>query len=246
MGLYINKKQQPDVYKNTQTINEPNQAYSRRDFLSELIQEQEKANAALSKSFTELNSRNMLQEKSHLQQWNQVVQQLNDLRKNNLDFESQMVQFLQALNEKNVHFQKVLEDEALLKESMLEKVNALSISLQEIAQRLEIQEQSNQQITQQMDEQLELQKDTAAKQEEFQGDVLQRLDNQEALTEKMLRQLNNIRSIIFERTNFLATKIEDGYKLTSSYVYKLMTGSEQPLTFFMLNQQKKENQQKAE
>lgn len=234
------------MYKNTQTINEPNQAYSRRDFLSELIQEQEKANAALSKSFTELNSRNMLQEKSHLQQWNQVVQQLNDLRKNNLDFESQMVQFLQALNEKNVHFQKVLEDEALLKESMLEKVNALSISLQEIAQRLEIQEQSNQQITQQMDEQLELQKDTAAKQEEFQGDVLQRLDNQEALTEKMLRQLNNIRSIIFERTNFLATKIEDGYKLTSSYVYKLMTGSEQPLTFFMLNQQKKENQQKAE
>ena len=52
--------------------------------------------------------------------------------------------------------------------------------------------------------------------EEHQVDVLKQLDKQEALTEKISRQLNHIRSIIFERTNYLATKLEDGYKLTAS------------------------------
>ncbi|MCM3569574.1 hypothetical protein [Neobacillus mesonae] len=249
MGLYMNKRQNPGLYKNNKSIQEPNQAYSRRDFLTEIMKEQEQANAALKHSLAELKSRTMTQEKSHLQQWNQVDQQLTELRKNNLeqkDFEQQIIQFLQTLKEKNIHFEKALEDEALIKENMLEKVNELSESLQEMKQRLEVQDKTNQQMTKQIDEQLEIQKNTAAKQEEFQGEVLQRLDNQEALTEKMLRQLNHIRSIIFERTNFLASKIEDGYKLTSSYVYKLMTGSEQPLTFFMLNQKKEEDQKKAE
>ncbi|MCL6572457.1 MAG: hypothetical protein K6T88_12360 [Bacillus sp. (in: Bacteria)] len=84
------------------------------------------------------------------------------------------------------------------------------------------------------------------KQEELYGGVFLRLDNQEALIEKISRQLNHIRSILFERTNYLATKIDDGYKITSSYVYKLMTGSDQPLTFFLMNQKDEENKKIAE
>lgn len=61
--------------------------------------------------------------------------------------------------------------------------------------------------------------------------MLKRLDTQEALLDKLGRQLNHVRSILFERTNYLVDKIDEGYKLTSSYVYKLMTGSEQPFTF---------------
>ncbi|WP_066309173.1 hypothetical protein [Bacillus sp. FJAT-29814] len=192
MGLFINNSKHPDVFKNNQVLNEPNQAYSRRDFLTEFM-----------------------------------------------------------------------KDESLNKQELMEKVKQLSQSIEEMANRLEKNEMTNQLVLQQVNEQLELQKETAVKiseqeelqlkvaekleeQEERQTEVLTRLDTQEALVDKITHQLNHIRSILFERTNYLAGKIEEGYRVTSSYVYKLMTGTDKPLTFFLMNQKKEENQQKMD
>ena len=190
MGLFINNSEHPEVYKNNQQLNPTNQIVSRQDFLTQLMNEQHKANASLEKALSELGFKNQLQEESQLNQWNHVGEQLTDLRK-----------------------------------------------------RLERTEDANHQLIVQMKEQMELQKEVSKKitnQEEFQEGVLQRLDSQEALMDKISRQINHIRSILFERTNYLATKIDDGYKITSSYVYKLMTGSDQPLTFLLMNQRKEE------
>ncbi|MBV7504606.1 hypothetical protein KW850_04905 [Bacillus sp. sid0103] len=192
MGLFINNSDHPDVYKNKRQLHTSNQVVSRQDFLSELINEQHKANTALEKALSELGNQTQLQEKTQFSQWNHVGEQLNDLRN-----------------------------------------------------RMERYEDANHQLVLQMNKQLELQIEVVekiTKQEEFQSGVLQRLDTQEALMDKISRQINHIRSILFERTNYLATKIDEGYKITSSYVYKLMSGSEQPLTFFMMNHRKEENQ----
>ncbi|PGY08431.1 hypothetical protein [Bacillus sp. AFS031507] len=192
MGLFINNSDHPDVYKNKQNPQASNQVISRQDFLSQLIYEQQKANTALKKTLSELGMQSQHQEETHLNQWNHVGNQLNDLQS-----------------------------------------------------RLERYEDANHNLAIQLNKQLELQKEISkkmTKQEEFQGGVLQRLDNQEALMDKISRQINHIRSILFERTNYLATKIDDGYKITSSYVYKLMTGSDQPLTFFVMNKKQEENQ----
>ncbi|MGG3470619.1 hypothetical protein ABES02_24430 [Neobacillus pocheonensis] len=171
MGLYINNREHPEVFKNKQTIKEPNQTYSRKDFLTEIL--------------NELKIQTERQLETEVNHWKHVDNQLHDLRERNQyqqEFESQVIESLNELNNK------------------------------------------------------------ISKQEEFQGGVLQRLDTQEALIDKLSLQLNHIRSILFERANYLATKIEDGYKVTSSYVYKLMTGSDQPLTFFLLNKKKDEIQ----
>jgi len=192
MGLFINNSEHPEVYKNNQQLNPTNQIVSRQDFLTQLMNEQHKANASLEKALSELGFKSQRQEESQLTQWNHVGEQLTDLRK-----------------------------------------------------RLERSEDTNHQLIVQMKEQMELQKEVSKKitnQEEFQEGVLQRLDSQEALMDKISRQINHIRSILFERTNYLAAKIDDGYKITSSYVYKLMTGSDQPLTFLLMNQRKEENQ----
>ncbi|MEH7308927.1 hypothetical protein [Neobacillus drentensis] len=192
MGLFINNSDHPDVYKNMRQLHTSNQVVSRQDFLSELMNEQHKANTVLEKALSELGIQTQLQEKTLFSQWNHVGEQLNDLRN-----------------------------------------------------RMERYEDANHQLVLQMNKQLELQKEVAekiTKQEEFQSGVLQRLDTQEALMDKISRQINHIRSILFERTNYLATKIDEGYKITSSYVYKLMSGSEQPLTFFLMNHRKEENQ----
>jgi len=134
-------------------------------------------------------------------------------------------------------------------ESKVSQWTQIDTHLKDLRHRLEKNEEVNQQLVLQMNEQLELQKIAAEKlekQEDFQEGVLKRLDNQEALLDKLGRQINHIRSILFERTNYLAAKIDDGYKITSSYIYKLMTGSEQPLTFFLINHKKEENQIQSE
>ncbi|WP_066064593.1 hypothetical protein [Neobacillus soli] len=193
MGLFINNKNHPDVYKNNQELHEPNQMLSRQDYLTMLINEQQKANAALTQAFAEIGLQTQQQEEIQVTQWRHIDNQLSDLRS-----------------------------------------------------KLERNEDASYQLAQQMDKQLELQMEVSekvTKQADLQGGMLQRLDNQEALIEKISRQVNHIRSILFERTNYLATKIDDGYKVTSSYVYKLMTGSDQPLTFFLMNHKKEENQQ---
>lgn len=213
MGLFINKNEHPNVYQTTQKLNETNQVFSRHDFLTDLMNEQQKANNSLKQAM-----------------------------------EDQMVKSLLAFHEKNAQLESILEKEAATKLSLMDQVSELNKRYQEIANRLERNEEANQQLSVQMQEQLELQKETAekiTKQEEFHGCVLERLDTQEALLDKVARQVNHIRSILFERTNYLAEKIDDGYKLTSSYVYKLMTGSEQPLTFFLLNHKKEEKQEEG-
>jgi vacuolar-type H+-ATPase subunit I/STV1 len=192
MGLYINNGKHPTVYKNKKKIPEPNQMLVKRDYLSEVIDEQHQANASLI---------NALNEMKH-QFLNQEVVQANNLDK-----------IANQLNEISTSHQKHTEYEEL------------------IIHLLKTQEELQRKLSEKI-----------SKQEEFQTGVLTRLDQQEALTEKIARQLNHIRSILFERTNYLAEKIDEGYKITSSYVYNLMTGSDQPITFYLMNNKKGEKQ----
>lgn len=206
MGIFINRKGHPDLFENSEKIFEPNQDFIKKDYISELIDEQQKANVSLINAISEMKHRFHEQDDKQSYHWNEVTGQLNELKTNNQskkEFEEQMIRWLKTLDEKN---------------SQLQTAN-LELSLQ-ISAQMELQKQLSKKFS---------------NQEEFQTGVLTRLDQQEALTEKISRQLNNIRSILFERTNFLAQKIEEGYKITSSYVYNLMTGTKQPLTFYMLN-----------
>lgn len=192
MGLYINKGKHPAVFKNKKKIPEPNQKFVRRDSLTEVIDEQQKANVSLIHAINEMKHQFLNQEVVQANHWDKVTDQLNELRTSNMK--------QKEYEELIIHLLKTQEE---LQKQLSEKIS---------------------------------------KQEEFQIGVLNRLDKQEALTEKISRQLNHIRSILFERTNYLAEKIDEGYKITSSYVYNLMTGSDQPITFYLMNNKKVEKQ----
>lgn len=192
MGLYINNGKHPTVYKNKKKIPEPNQKLVRRDYLSEVIDEQHKANVSVINAINEMKHQFLNQEVIQANNWGKIANQLNEISSSH---------------------QKHTEYEEL------------------IIHLLKTQEELQKQLSEKI-----------SKQEEFQTGVLTRLDQQEALTEKISRQLNHIRSILFERTNYLAEKIDEGYKITSSYVYNLMTGSDQPVTFYLMNNKKGEKQ----
>src|SRR5699024_10817710 len=115
--------------------------------------------------------------------------------------------------------------------------------------KLTVQETLHQQLAGQMTEVYDLQKkmtDQEAKQEEKKEDKLKRLQDQEAVMEKITRQLAHFRSIIFERKNHVVEKVENSYDLTSTFFYKMLTGSEQPLTLLMMKEKKEESKQESE
>ncbi|MEH7417576.1 hypothetical protein V7266_20115 [Neobacillus drentensis] len=249
MGLFINKKEHPNLFKNNSQLKVSNQVESRQDFLTELMKEQQKANTALNLALADLQTRYQQQTDAQNTHWKQVDYQLSDLKNNTFrqqKFENEIVTHLHSLHEKNVHLEEIIEKETQVRESLSGQINQISKTCDSIADRLEKNEENQLQLTQQMHEQLEMQRQAAeklTKQEEIHGGMLERLDHQDAILDKLARQMNHIRSILFERTNYLAGKIEEGYKLTSSYVYKLMTGSEQPLTFYLMNNKKEETHQ---
>lgn len=245
MGLFINTGKHPTVFMNQDDIKEPNQGYFKIDFFSELVKEQKKINNSLANSFQQLKFMHQKQNRTQAKEWEALGQQLDVLKDCNLQhekFERNAKEWLTMLDENNKELYSMLKEEGLEKQDVMDEITLVSQSNQEIADQLDKYEAFNQQLTTQMNELFNLQKvmaDKLASQDENQNRTLDHLENQEALMEKTLRQVTQIRSILFERTTYLAGKIEDSYKLTSSFVYKLVTGSDQPLTF-MMNHKKEE------
>ncbi|MBP1970188.1 hypothetical protein J2Z83_002306 [Virgibacillus natechei] len=236
MGLYINQDNHTDIFKNNTVINEPNQGIFIRNHMAEMIEEQQKVNQALHRSFHGLKN---LQEQQGIVQtgrWQEVGGRLNELKEMNLQQEKLEGQVLERLQK--------LENENVSEQEFMEQINRMRQSQQAVENQLETYGLSNEQLSVKMDEQTALQKqmvEEISNQENSNEEVLSRLENQEALMEKVVRQLDHFRSILFERTNFLAEKMEDGYHLTSSYVNQLMSGSDQPMTFFMTNRKQEKD-----
>lgn len=76
--------------------------------------------------------------------------------------------------------------------------------------------------------------------------LINRLDSQEGVTEKMVRQLDHLRGVLYERTNFLTEKIENSYTMTTSYLAKLLTHPEQPMTHFWMKPKTEEKQKHSD
>ncbi|MBS4202201.1 hypothetical protein KHA93_21560 [Bacillus sp. FJAT-49732] len=246
MGLFINNNDHPEVFKNKKKINTSNQKIFTIDYLSELIVQQREANEVLTHSFLDLKILYEQQEKTHLEQWAEVGNHLDELRDIHLKhekFEGEVIEWLSKLNDESA---KEKEEELALKQAWLEQMTKLNETNSEIVYRLKKSESANEQLTLKLKEQMDLQKqmkEEITEQKEIQEQVSSRLDNQEALTEKILREVNHLRSVLFERASFLAEKIENGFKLTSAYVYKLMNGNDQSLTLLMKPEKKESNKQ---
>lgn len=236
MGLYINHDNHTDIFKNNTAINEPNQGIFIRNHMAEMIEEQQKVNASLHRSFHGL--KNLQEQQGAVQagRWQEIGSRLNELREMNRKQEKLESQVLGRLQK--------LENENVSEQEFMGQINEMRHTQQAIENQLQEYGLANEELSTKMDEQTTLQKQMAeeiSSQENSNEEVLSRLENQEALMEKVVRQLDHFRSILFERTNFLAEKMEDGYHLTSSYVDQLMSRSDQPMTFFMANRKQEKD-----
>lgn len=247
MGLFINNQEHPEVYKNNCGIEGTNQVSFKSDFLTELAKEQERANKSLQHSFRQVQQLYEQQEHTSSSRWNELEHYLHELKAISQEHEKSENHVLEMIEKLDAQHEKLLGNDADLNHELLEQINRINQSNQEVVTRLEKYDSANEEIISTMNEQLKSQKNLTeqmVKQDERQEIVASRLENQEAITEKIVREMNNIRSVLFERTSYLAEEIENGYKLTSSYIYKLMTKADQPLTLLMENEQKEKVQKK--
>jgi chromosome segregation ATPase len=252
MGLFINGKL--DVYKFSGDIEAPNQMEDRKNFLQELLKEQEIFNQSVqdvmhsfSRSFDKI-------EHEQSANWNDISNQLIDLKQNGKsqnEFAEMMVTWMKTIDEKTEALRDLVAKEENMKQVMIEQLKVQSKATLEIAEKVDKVQIEHRELNEQQKEMKAKFDQHEVRTEELLGrldqhevgtkEVLVRLDQQEALVQRMLRQMNDFRSILFERTNHLVEKIESGYELTSSYIYKLMTGSDQPLTFYMKREKNLEN-----
>jgi hypothetical protein len=249
MGLFINRDGHPGVFKNDATIVEQNQRHSKIDSLSEWMQEQQETSASLNRHIGDLEMLLQQQKKLQLNQLTTIRNHLNELHVNDSrhdQFEKNVTRTLTRLDSKQKEFHQMLVDErAVDKEFRVQ----FSESTKEIAERLEKVALANEEIAVKVSEQLDHQRqlsDQILHQEDAQKIVITRLDNQEGITEKMARQLDHLRSILYERTNFLTEKIENSYTMTTSYLSKLLMESEQPMARFLMNPKAEEKQKSSD
>ena len=241
LTLFINNEKHPDVYTNNNKVVAPNQGVFKSDFLSELVEKQQKANDLLQQSLRKLEKSFDNQEHALAIQSKKISSQIYNLRKMNYqqeEFEGQIEAWMRKTETENRKHQDILDNRLLVEEELLEEMKEISLLNQKNERDLENYGFSNDELIVKIDEQFDLQKqiaDQLVKQEQTQNEVLSRLDNQEAISEKILRQIDYFRSVLFERTHYLAEKIENGYTTTSSYIYKLVKGSEQPVAHFKIN-----------
>lgn len=250
MGLFINNDKHDNIFKNEGPIKEPNQSYFKRDHFEELVKGQLEVNESLNHSIYGLKSLYEKQESVQVNKWKEIGSRLNELKAINLQHEKDqnyVVERLKGLESENKKVQVSLENERLSEQELIKQIDNLSQSNQEIVDQLEVYYADNEKIISRVDEQYELQKqmtNQVLKQDDSQKEVLNRLEKQEALTEKITRQIEYFRGVLFERTNFLAEKIESGYHHTSSYIANLISSSDQPSTKFLVNQ-KQDDEQKV-
>ncbi|MDC3417140.1 hypothetical protein [Aquibacillus salsiterrae] len=230
MGLFINNDDHPDVYKNNGQLEDNNQQQFRLNYYSEMIKEHKELNNSLSKSFQRLNSHYQQHQINEQNQWQAMEEQLQKLANNQQKdkaFQQDALVRFNELTEQQKNLQHNLAASENTKSTILQELGQLHETNNQMLHQLEsVESKSEEQLAminqlidtnQQLTKQLEQQSKTNER-------IDERLDNQEALMEKALRQLEHFRSIIFERSSDLAEKIEENYKATSQYVYELMTG----------------------
>lgn len=247
LSLFMNMIEHPEMFMNTKEIPTPNQKYYKYDSFSELMTSQKQVNTSLQHSVKLLEKMYLEQQYLQVSQWEEVADQLMQLTKNDEErtlFETKVMNRLVDLDEQRKQVEKILENEGQLKTEFKEQMNHMIATHEaNLNEKLDSYNLSQDKLSLQLNEVHELQQNLVKKvtiQAEEQTNIKERLEDQEALMEKVSRQLTYFRSILFERTNDLAEKIEESYELTSAYLYKLLTGSVEPFSVFLTKQKEAE------
>ena len=243
MDLFMNREAHPEVFINDLDGIKPN---NQRIFTIDPLTEQKEANLSLQRRLNDLES---LLEQQDTQQTNQLqtihkfLDGLRDREMTQEQFESEVMESFVQLHAENHSFQRKLADEHVFNRQVAKQVRDVSQLTTELTGSVEGVVRANEEISREVKEQVTHQQrlsEQLVKQKDLQQTILSRLAKQEGLTERMMKQVDHLRSVLYERSSFLAEKIGGTYSTTSHFISKLLVGNEQPPNRFMVNQKQEE------
>lgn len=228
MGLFMNDQQHPGLFKNSGRLVDNNQEEYRSDYFSEVIREQQTANQLIQRTIQALKNAQNRSNQRQIQDWKTVDKQLGELKElhsQHEQIEKQVMDWLQKLEARHTELHVTVTDEQLGIQNIIDQINtirqsqvALEQQLQQITgtnddvvNQLQQMGKTNEQLVEKLNAQHTIQQ-TIVNQisniEASQTELAHRVDSQEGLMDKGLRQLDHLRSILYERTHYLEDKIE--------------------------------------
>ncbi|MFP3919671.1 hypothetical protein U5N28_17860 [Lysinibacillus telephonicus] len=245
MGIYINH---PGVYMNDNELVEPNQMEFKRDYLSDMLEQHRASIQTVHQKVSRIQNSQLQWNQQQLMKWGSFDLRFSELKnqvKNSIvKVEAQNLKFEQILNhEQQINDslsnqvnsisnsqKEIVKNHALMEDKqreVIELLKELAVINEAMMKRIEQVAFMNEQMKEKLDEQYQLNDQMVSQVsyiEESQKDVLNRVDCNEGLMEKIIRQIDHLRTILFERSNFIEEKIEKVYQNSSDYIEKLKNG----------------------
>ncbi|MEC2077732.1 hypothetical protein [Metabacillus fastidiosus] len=213
-----------------------NQRYFRLNYMKEFVKEQQAMNKDLTDAANEVNDlihktrdeqvEHFYDLYKHLEEQKAVTSPLlSDMETQKLTSE-QMINQLHDLEKQNEELLKKLEAENQISQVIVDQLTIQDKSFTDFSRRIKESEEIQQSLTEQLDQQIHLNeqmKEKLSLQETFHESVIERINNQEAQTEKVTRDLENLKAIVFERISHVVEKIEENYKLSKDFIVHLFS-----------------------
>lgn len=232
VGLFFNRKNDLNIYKGEQ-ISERNQAIYRSDSVTKAIEVQKKAFDEMNVKYSDMEKQIKKQRRIQSDRWKTTSMRFDEIVDNQSQhhqFEKDAIEALDRLDRQNIELQNVLNQKKKANEDLVNQINMLNHANSEIAERLDKFDTDQEILLQKMDEQLEKQHQFSVSLEEqktTQLAMVDKLEQQEGLIDKMMRQMDFLKSVVFERSHFIAEKIDKSYQLTTTYISSLKGKSKQ-------------------
>ncbi|MFD2445613.1 hypothetical protein ACFSO7_16760 [Bacillus sp. CGMCC 1.16607] len=244
------------VFTPKQPLPNPNQQSFRLNYLTEFLSQQINQNEAINESIDKVLS--TVHQTQHTQEVK--IEQILKVNKEQTEISTQFLEkfenqgkttadisnSLQELQDQNKQLSENIGKEQLINQAILDQLsfqdqqlkntNSLLTNYVDLAMELTTQLQLQEKMVQEMDQKLQLH-------DVYHNTVMERLDKQEAFNEKIIRQLDFLKSLVFERVNLVIEKVENSYQSTTDYLNGLVskTGFMKP---FLLSSRPKEKSEK--
>lgn len=221
MGIFTNFEVEPSVYQ-TPVIESPsNQETYRVNYLQEVLDKQTQLNQSLSNSVDHVNHMLAMSTSAQNNQFHQVLQELSKNHELTKIFQEALekqaskndliLERLAKLEENNMAIVQKMESGGMITEAILNQQSFQDAHLEKLASKMDHYELQSNELSLQLAKQGEIYEELTEKlelQEVFHNTVMERLDQQESLIQKISRELDHLRTVIFERTTHLVDKFE--------------------------------------
>ncbi|WP_223699891.1 hypothetical protein [Sutcliffiella deserti] len=250
-----NHDSKPKIYFDPASMNMSNQTVLRKNYLAQILSQQQETNQTLSHSVSAINAKleetSCEQEAKHSQLMNKLEDQVKvnehlkfEVNKNDLT-NQEIILRLTKLEQMNEEVSKALEEERILSQATIDQLTYQEDLTRKIHNKLEGYEKQSAKVLVKMQEQEPLYEHIQEKleiQDMYHKTVMERLDKQDVKQEKMASQIDSLGTVLVNKIDDALQSIESKYKETLHYLRRIFNKKEKDIYQYPISLETKEKE----